>query len=152
MIKYLIEDTRNNKWVKAPTTFEDFFIDTSRSTEDEENRKWTNDPLLAMKWDTYQEAQDHNEQFWNMIDIEVTEHEFLDSLFTNHYKDNTKEDRACPCLYLDEPCNPSCTCRNGFSSFGCQYCCTYGSLEQRREMALHLAKKLKQNNFGTFKY
>ena len=49
-----------------------------------------------------------------------------------------KQDMGCPCLYLDEPCHPSCTCRNGVSSAGCLYCCTYGSIEQRKQKALQL--------------
>lgn len=55
-------------------------------------------------------------------------------------------DRACPCLYLDEPCNPSCSCKNKFSSYGCDNCCTYGSLEQRKEMAKFLNKLRLRNN------
>lgn len=47
----------------------------------------------------------------------------------------TEGDRACPCLYLDEPCKPNCTCRNSFSSAGCENCCTYGSFEQRKDKA-----------------
>lgn len=47
---------------------------------------------------------------------------------------------GCPCLYLDEPCHERCTCVNGASSTGCLYCCTYGSLEQRKEKA----KKIKE--------
>jgi len=50
---------------------------------------------------------------------------------------------SCPCLYLEEPCHPSCTCVNGASSLGCLFCCTYGSIEQRKEKALHLANKLR---------
>lgn len=49
---------------------------------------------------------------------------------------------GCPCLYLDEPCMPRCTCIIGGSSAGCLYCCTYGSLEQRKEAAKRIAKKL----------
>lgn len=52
-------------------------------------------------------------------------------------------DRTCPCLYLDEPCHDTCTCKNGFSSFGCMYCCTYGSIEQRKNNAKRIAEKLK---------
>lgn len=48
------------------------------------------------------------------------------------------KDRACPCLYLDEPCMKGCTCKNQFSSSGCLNCCTYGSLEQRKAMAEYL--------------
>lgn len=47
-------------------------------------------------------------------------------------------ERSCPCLYLETPCSPNCTCRNQFSSHGCSNCCTYGSLDQRKEMAKHL--------------
>ncbi len=53
-----------------------------------------------------------------------------------------EKDRACPCLYLEEPCNPNCTCKNPYSSAGCDYCCSYGSIEQRKHMAELLALKL----------
>jgi hypothetical protein len=51
--------------------------------------------------------------------------------------------RSCPCLYLDEPCQPHCTCKNGLWSHGCLYCCRYGSVEQRTEKAKQLAQILK---------
>jgi hypothetical protein len=54
------------------------------------------------------------------------------------------ENRGCPCMYLDEPCHPNCTCRNGYSSVGCMYCCRYGSKEQRVAMANHIAEKLRK--------
>lgn len=50
--------------------------------------------------------------------------------------------RACPCLYLDEPCHEGCTCRNGASSLGCVYCATYGGIEQRKEKARWLAERI----------
>lgn len=56
------------------------------------------------------------------------------------------EDRACPCLYLDEPCHPRCTCRIGGSSLGCMYCCTYGSLEQRKEKAKIISSNLRRSH------
>lgn len=43
--------------------------------------------------------------------------------------------RGCPCLVLDEPCHPNCTCKNGLYSGGCLYCAKYGNLEQRKEAA-----------------
>jgi len=52
------------------------------------------------------------------------------------------EIRACPCTYLDEPCKENCTCKNKFSSAGCEYCCNYGSVEQRKAKAEYLQKKL----------
>jgi hypothetical protein len=55
----------------------------------------------------------------------------------------TEDSRSCPCLYLDEPCHPHCTCKNGISSHGCLYCCTYGSIEQRTEKAKWLAAQIK---------
>lgn len=45
------------------------------------------------------------------------------------------DNRACPCLYLETPCQPNCTCVNKYMSNGCFNCCTYGSLEQRKAMA-----------------
>ncbi len=48
------------------------------------------------------------------------------------------DERACPCLYV-EPCSPRCTCRIPASSRGCDRCCTYGSIEQRRDAAERLA-------------
>lgn len=47
-------------------------------------------------------------------------------------KKDTRDGKGCPCLYLDEPCSDMCTCVNPFSSRGCDYCATYGSIEQRK--------------------
>jgi len=55
--------------------------------------------------------------------------------------ESTVQDKGCPCLYLDKPCHDRCTCVNGFSSTGCAYCCTYGSIEQRKEKAEMLEKR-----------
>ena len=52
------------------------------------------------------------------------------------------DDRACPCLILDEPCKPNCSCKNPFSSAGCHYCSTYGSIEQRKAMAEFIKSKI----------
>ncbi len=50
-----------------------------------------------------------------------------------------EELRACPCLYLENPCyGGNCTCVNPISSAGCENCCTYGNLEQRKRKALML--------------
>lgn len=48
------------------------------------------------------------------------------------------ESRACPCYYLDTPCNKDCTCKKAFSSYGCDNCCTYGHKEQRKQIAEYL--------------
>lgn len=45
---------------------------------------------------------------------------------------------ACPCLHAT-PCDPHCTCVKPFSSRGCGRCCSYGSPEQQRAKAEHLA-------------
>jgi hypothetical protein len=50
-------------------------------------------------------------------------------------------DKACPCLHTT-PCSPDCTCVKPFSFRGCSRCCSYGSKEQRRLTAEHLAKKI----------
>lgn len=49
---------------------------------------------------------------------------------------------SCPCLYTTpcKPGGPGCTCVQPFSSAGCLRCCAYGSSEQQRKMAEHLAK------------
>jgi hypothetical protein len=63
-------------------------------------------------------------------------------------KDNdspAEEKRGCPCMYLNEPCHPHCTCRNGYSSFGCLFCCRYGSKEQRATMANRIADKIRKS-------
>lgn len=49
---------------------------------------------------------------------------------------------GCPCLYV-EPCFPSCTCATPVLSGGCDRCCRYGSLEQRKAAAKRLANALK---------
>lgn len=54
------------------------------------------------------------------------------------------EDRGCPCKYLDEPCQPMCTCKNGVYSHGCIYCATYGGLEQRKKKAEWLSSIIKK--------
>lgn len=53
-----------------------------------------------------------------------------------------KESRVCPCHYLDVPCKPNCSCIYPFSSAGCNYCATYGSIEQRKAMAKYIKYKL----------
>jgi len=45
---------------------------------------------------------------------------------------------GCPCLFM-EPCHPLCSCRIPLQSAGCARCCRYGSEEQQRSMARHLA-------------
>lgn len=47
---------------------------------------------------------------------------------------------SCPCLIADEPCSPSCTCRNPYSSLGCRCCARYGSEEQRKAVANRLVR------------
>jgi hypothetical protein len=49
-----------------------------------------------------------------------------------------EERQGCPCLYTT-PCQPECTCVSQASSAGCQRCCRYGSPEQQKAMAEHLA-------------
>lgn len=49
---------------------------------------------------------------------------------------------ACPCNYV-EPCMPDCTCREPYSSAGCLYCCSYGSIEQRIQRAKELIAQLR---------
>ena len=51
--------------------------------------------------------------------------------------DCVEESRGCPCNY-GEPCNDRCTCVQPISSYGCDNCCTYGSLEQREAKAEQL--------------
>lgn len=48
------------------------------------------------------------------------------------------QNRSCPCLYLNEPCQPHCTCVSPLMSHGCLNCATYGSVEQRKKMAEYL--------------
>lgn len=53
---------------------------------------------------------------------------------------------SCPCIYLDEPCMKNCTCVQQLSSHGCLNCCTYGSIAQRKQTAIHLnALRLKND-------
>jgi hypothetical protein len=47
---------------------------------------------------------------------------------------------GCPCT-LTTPCGPNCTCSDIDLSGGCLRCCAYGSLEQRKAMAVWLASK-----------
>lgn len=48
---------------------------------------------------------------------------------------------GCPCLYTT-PCHPECTCVCRFSSRGCRRCASYGSAEQQRVAAEHLAARI----------
>jgi hypothetical protein len=48
---------------------------------------------------------------------------------------------GCPCT-LTTPCGPNCTCSNPDLSGGCLRCCSYGSLDQRKAMAMWLASAL----------
>ena len=46
---------------------------------------------------------------------------------------------GCPCLHTT-PCDPRCTCVNGWSSSGCGRCCSYGSKEQQKAAAELIAE------------
>jgi hypothetical protein len=52
--------------------------------------------------------------------------------------EDAEDDRGCPCL-LTTPCHSQCTCAHPGMSAGCRRCCRYGSVEQRKAMAEHLA-------------
>lgn len=45
---------------------------------------------------------------------------------------------SCACAYTT-PCHATCTCVSPVSSSGCARCCSYGSIEQRREAAKRIA-------------
>lgn len=64
--------------------------------------------------------------------------------FADHLEKKVEENRGCPCMYLEEPCHPHCTCRNGLYSTGCMFCCRYGSMDQRKAKAEQIADKLRQ--------
>lgn len=76
--KYMIEDKReeHGKWLKYPT--EPFIHEYGKGViSGGENTRWTNDPHLAIQWDSKEEAQQHLDKYFNMPDFEVTEHEFI---------------------------------------------------------------------------
>ena len=52
-------------------------------------------------------------------------------------KERRKEWSGCPCVH-GAPCDPMCTCVHGGSSHGCRRCCSYGSVDQQKEMASYL--------------
>ncbi|TAL40918.1 MAG: hypothetical protein EPN91_12005, partial [Salinibacterium sp.] len=52
-----------------------------------------------------------------------------------------KTERGCPCLHTT-PCHDHCACLMPLSSSGCRRCCSYGSPEQQKAMAKHLARIL----------
>lgn len=60
------------------------------------------------------------------------------------HRARARANRSCPCVYVT-PCHDRCTCVVPTSSSGCRRCCSYGSLEQRREMAHRLASLEEQN-------
>lgn len=49
--------------------------------------------------------------------------------------------KGCPCTLI-KPCMITCSCANLVQSGGCLRCCSYGSDDQRKEQAEHLAKKV----------
>ncbi len=51
------------------------------------------------------------------------------------------KDGGCPCQHTT-PCHPRCTCVMPYSSRGCERCCSYGSLTQRKENAERIAMKM----------
>lgn len=54
--------------------------------------------------------------------------------------------KSCLCNYLKTPCKDNCTCVNELSSYGCDYCCTYGSESQKKDKAHIIAKAI--DRFG----
>ena len=53
-------------------------------------------------------------------------------------------DDGCPCKHTT-PCSDSCTCADGMRSGGCRRCASYGSDEQRKQNAEHLARILDEH-------
>lgn len=72
--KYLIEDLRTGKWLCIGEP-----IDTSKDMTEQSESRWTNDPNMAISWNSRKEAEKYNKKYWNMAGIEVTEHEFVDT-------------------------------------------------------------------------
>lgn len=68
--KWFIEDTHTGLWW---TIGEIWRSDRLKESEDS---RWTNDPNAAIKWNTREEAEEHNKKYFNMAGIEVTEHLF----------------------------------------------------------------------------
>ncbi len=54
-----------------------------------------------------------------------------------------QEDNDCPCLLVEEPCHPDCTCVKQITSRGCLCCAQYGSEEQRKAAAKRIVETLK---------
>lgn len=50
---------------------------------------------------------------------------------------------SCPCILADKPCNERCTCKHPIQSYGCDFCASYGSLEQRTEKSNLLTEKFR---------
>lgn len=74
------------------------------------------------------------------IDIDVPSYALTE--FLKDYADALQGQRdGCPCLVV-EPCSPHCSCANPIMSGGCQRCAKYGSDEQRKTHAQHIAKAL----------
>ena len=55
-------------------------------------------------------------------------------MVSNVDEESSESKGSCPCLYTT-PCHPRCTCVDPFSSRGCECCCSYGSIEQRKSQA-----------------
>jgi len=61
-----------------------------------------------------------------------------DEILKTTLLEGKEDDRGCPCL-LTTPCHSQCTCAHPGMSAGCRRCCRYGSVEQRKSMAEHIA-------------
>jgi hypothetical protein len=108
---------------------------------------WINAPDNTTSEQIKRAAYDYKDGLPVDVIDDILKHDFIhpEPHITIPYQlatDGREQDRACPCKYLDEPCNEMCTCKNGLYSTGCLYCCTYGSLEQRKEQAKRLKVKL----------
>lgn len=89
----------------------------------------------------YESSPEYDEGDQSKLEENIAE--CVETAFKKH-----PDQRACPCLYGD-PCNDACTCVNITSSRGCDYCCTYGSVMQRKNKAIRL-KALLSTNDSTF--
>lgn len=75
-IKYFIEDKQTGKWL---TIGEPYHHSNLHGELSDPQSKWTNDPQIAIQFNTRKEAKEWNKKYHNMNGIEVTEHEFVSS-------------------------------------------------------------------------
>jgi len=88
-----------------------------------------------------EELKKRFEEFWNSDKDYEKDFDEIFNFFLSEIKERQQIPIAetCPCHYLPEACTPNCSCVHPYMSGGCENCAGYGSIEQRKSKAKHLA-------------